>query len=102
MAIHFTLTPRAYPCGGPMSLQDIDVGICEYLHIPVDNEYWACGWYDNIGFMLAIGLSWQTIKTQRANHIAAIKPDWPLGSILRVARLAAIVQFLDDNYLVNY
>ena len=39
----------------PASLQKVDEEICAHLQIPCDPKLWAHGWYNIIGFSIAMG-----------------------------------------------
>jgi hypothetical protein len=49
----------------PTVLQRIDEEICAFLNEPVHPDYWCHGWYDSIGFMLAMGDSIDRIIDER-------------------------------------
>ena len=58
----FTLTPIG--SSEPASLAAVDEAICAHLDIPCDKTFYAHGWYDTIGFLLACGRSFDQIKVR--------------------------------------
>jgi hypothetical protein len=53
MAVFFQLTRIGER--EPAILQTIDRAICQNLELPFDAVHWVGGWYDIIGFRLAMG-----------------------------------------------
>lgn len=61
------------------SLAHIDDCICQHFEVASDPELYHHGWYDFIGFLLAVGRSWDDIAdacthkaTPWATHMRAI------------------------------
>lgn len=81
----FTLTQKGQE--HPDKLQDIDEAICRHLGIPIHDKYWAVGWYNYVGLMLACGRSFDGIRE------AAIKD----GN----NDMVKVVDFLSANYTPN-
>ncbi len=76
--------------------QDIDVEICKMLGAPVDPVKWCCGWYDIIAFMLALGRSYEYIRStfySVPNYDPTDIEDlkWRYTMLL-------ITDFLEENY----
>ena len=104
MAAYFQLIPRVDPGHGPMSLSAIDNGIREFLGLEPDDEHYAYSWYDTIGFMLALGATWQQVD----NHLLAWvgKANLQASGLRHAAGRAAlsnlaISQWLQQNYIVD-
>lgn len=73
----FTLTPKADPSAGPECLATIDEKLCAYLGVPVDPKYYAHGWYDIIGLLLAIGKPWDDIRSSLSDAPTLLQiTDW--------------------------
>lgn len=101
MPVRFALTPRIDPANGPMALQHIDDGIAEYLGVPSDPEHWCFGWYDVIGFRLALGQTWQQIDAHLFDNLRrSFQSDNP-AYLQSAARRVLISRFLQDNYLTG-
>ena len=97
MAVYFTLTPRIDPEHGPMTLQDIDAGIADYLGVPCDDNKWCCYWYDMIGFRLACGWSFERINAALIDDIRK-ELQGDKHSLQFYGQLLVINKFLSDNY----
>lgn len=98
MAAYFNLTPRCDPGNGPMSLADIDNGIRQFLGLGHDAERYAFGWYDSIGFMLAMGSSWDRVDCMILEWINRSKAT---QAKIEECQLMAISQWLQQNYIVS-
>ena len=64
----FSLTRKSDPAAGPTPLAKIDEEICQMLGVDVDPKLYAFGWYDVIGFRLAMGQSFAQIKAEVQNY----------------------------------
>ena len=49
----FQLFPKTNP-SEPAILQQVDEAICANFHVDVDPKYWVAGWYNVIGFLIAL------------------------------------------------
>lgn len=76
----------------PEVLQVVDSAICEHFNTPCDTVNWHHGWYDYIGFMLAMGKDWQWLKDDLRDN-----PWDEKGS----AHMRDIVDFLESNYTTS-
>jgi len=47
--------------GYPANLHDVDRAICHHFEWVCSDDKWAKGWYNTIGFMLALGKSFSEI-----------------------------------------
>lgn len=47
--------------GSPQPLVQIDNAICQYLDVPADDHKYVAGWYDYVGFGLAVGMGFGRI-----------------------------------------
>src|SRR5689334_4899735 len=66
----------------PMKLTQIDELICGHLGVKVHPTQWVYGWYDIIGFGLAMGKTFDDFIDN---------PDWS-------DRIQEIAKFLKDNF----
>jgi len=48
----------------PAYLTDVDAELCQQFEIPFSEHTYAYGWYDDIGFKLALGKSWDELADQ--------------------------------------
>ena len=62
MAAHFNLTRKSAPDAGPVNLHDLDVEICALIGEPVHPTRYCIGWFDSIGYWLAVGKTWDEIR----------------------------------------
>lgn len=93
MPVCFALTRKGDDV--PTPLAHIDSAICQALDLPWDADKYVNGWYDTIGFRLALGQGFDEI----ADHFKADLPkvrtmvgeDWVLTSL-------RIVHYLNENY----
>jgi len=60
MAAYFQM----FPLGSTdaESFQDIDDKMCAHFGVPPDPKWYYKGWYDTIGFALAMGKSWDWMR----------------------------------------
>jgi hypothetical protein len=68
MAVYFQLTRLGD--SAPSTFQQIDNAICQNLNLPWDTDRYALGWYDYIGFLLALGKTFQQITDMLQEDIA--------------------------------
>lgn len=54
----------------PTTFQQVDKEMCEFFNAPVDEKYWFCGWYDTVGFKIAVTApsSWQVLREEYAKQ----------------------------------
>lgn len=100
MPVCFDLTPRADPGHGPMMLQDIDKVLCDALGQPCHPKYWLVGWYDYIGFRLAVGSTFDKLIAEFQDYLVK---DAKSGdeSFKKTALLLACAIYLRDNFISN-
>jgi len=82
MAVCFSLTKQGED--QPSSLVAIDEAICAYMGVEPDPDRYYRDWYDRIGFKLAMGDDWDTIRERY----------WDL----RCDEMVQVINFLEDNY----
>lgn len=97
MAVCFQLYRKATG-EGPLSLNLVDEEICrEFKAVPHPTRYFQA-WYNNIGFMLACGKTWQDIRGVQERYLAQ---DLAHGAWNRIAHNIALLQilrFMESNY----
>jgi len=76
----FTLTPK--DGDKPKVFAEIDDEMREHFGAPADAENWYLGWYDTIGLLLALGKTWDEIRTT-------------------LPTLSHIVDYLEERYIPN-
>lgn len=81
----FTLTRKSE--SEPIALATLDEELCALLNVPVDPRYYVEGWYDTIGFRLAVGVALDS------EEMTAAMCDEP--NMLR------ILAHLRENYTAN-
>jgi hypothetical protein len=65
----------------PVAFQTIDEEMCAHFNVPCDPVKYLHGWYDNIGFSLAIGKNWDQMR-----------------EIFKTPGTHAIIDFLEARY----
>ena len=85
MTVCFQLTKKGET--EPSTLVKVDEAICAHFGWPVHPQDYVYGWFDSIGFMLAMGDSWDKIRVELR-----------LGSWNFQDERQAIVDFLEANY----
>lgn len=93
----FQLTPKG--ATEPATLAAVDEGICALFGVPVHPVKYIFGWYDSIGFALAMGWTWERIidhiKAEMVKH-----PDEDYSPDLRdraISRRQLRLQLLGGN-----
>lgn len=96
MGACFNLTKKGE--SSPTSLNRIDEEICDLLGIEVHPRRWAYAWYDYIGWELAFGHSFETIrkKIQKDSDGVTDKEDLDF-----YAQMLKIANFLEENYVAK-
>jgi len=94
MAQYFTLTRLGSK--EPAILQDVDRAICQNIGTRFDDISWTEGWYDLIGFRLAMGHSFSQITDYLNERIADTGIDMAWRDDYRT--LLRINHYLMDNY----
>jgi hypothetical protein len=84
--------------GQPAIFQEIDDKMRESFGAPPDDKNYMNGWYDSIGFRLAIGKDWNAIREEfeseyRNDINSGVKSVYP--------RLISITNWLEDHYSSN-
>ena len=91
MANCFTLTPKGE--SKPASLQAIDdLMRIEFGEEP-DADRWLWGWYDTIGFGLALGRDWTQLREQYAEDPAESERT---NTFHR--QMLTVIDWLDEHY----
>jgi len=83
----FSLSRKAEPTK-PVRFVEIDAEICKHLDVPCDDVKYYLGWYDFVGWRLAIGKSLGEVKVEVEANV-----DNPL-----TPEMLKLVQYLIDNY----
>jgi len=81
----FTLTRKSDTAAGPVKLTLIDEELCAHLGVEVDNTHWVHGWYNSIGFSLAMGKSFDECREIFKKYI----------------ELQIIIDYLDANFTTD-
>lgn len=81
MAVYFTLNQN----GEMVDFLAIDKMLCEQFKVECDKKEWFHQWYDLVGFSLAAGLTWDTIRDINSDSETMLK----------------VIDFLEDNFTVE-
>jgi hypothetical protein len=78
---------------GPVKFSQIDEEMCRHFEQPVDEKRYLGGWYDSIGFRLALGKSFEQIRAEFRGYVDEEKET----SNFYVTMLK-MLDWLDENY----
>lgn len=90
----FTLTRKGE--SQPAGLQEIDDGMCIEFGEEPDEKRWLWGWYDTIGYGLALGRDWTQLREQFAEDPAESERT----NMFR-RRMLAVIDWLETHYTPN-
>jgi hypothetical protein len=90
----FTLTRKGE--SKPAILQEIDDEMRVEFGEEPDPEQWLWGWYDTIGYGLALGRDWAQLREQFAEDPAESERT----NMFR-RRMLAVIYWLEANYIPN-
>ncbi len=94
MAYGFTLTRKGEST--PSSLQHIDDEMRVEFGEEPGEDRWLWGWYDTIGYGLALGLDWAQLREWFAED-----PDKSERTNMLRRRMLAMIDWLDEHYTPN-
>jgi len=100
----FTLTRKSEPEKGPVKLNVIDEDICRFFGKPVHLKHWYMGWFDMIGFDLAMGQTFPHIidKYAKRSYYCYLYGDMEsveyLDHMIEIAKYLDAV-FIPDNFV---
>lgn len=96
MAAYFQLRRKGEPDSEPIDLNALDEQICARYGEKPDAVRYYYGWYDSIGFRLALGDSWDAIR-------ASLQPDEKDNEEYRAVleRLREIATWLEEQFEVK-
>lgn len=94
MAGYFQLLNKK--TGKPESFSFIDEELCNYFHEPIDPDKYLAGWYDSIGFRVAMGKSLTEIRQDFINLMIE-DPKHAEG----ISNLIKILDWIDQHYTTN-
>jgi hypothetical protein len=98
MPNYFSLARKSQP-DQPVKFGDIDAELCTHFDVPCDPVHWYLGWYDYVGFALAVGRDWEYIQDQckaLANE-AAGKDD--TEGMAYWSQMLKVVEYLERHYV---
>jgi len=105
MAVYFNLTRKSAPEAGPVVLSALDVEICTLTDQPVHESKYCLGWFDMIGYWLAVGKTWAEIRTMHAEWRRAdargLEGENLEGHNAYHDLLAKVVDWLEANFIVE-
>lgn len=90
----FTLTRKGE--SKPANLQEIDDEMRQAFGEEPDADRWLWGWYDTIGYGLALGLDWAQLRKQFAED-----PDESERTNMLRRRRLAVIYWLETRYIPN-
>ena len=96
MPVCFNLTRKGEKM--PTNLVEVDQRICTHFSVTCDDNKWYHGWYDSIGFRLALGKTFAEIN---AEYDATIDKYKDQEDVSYWRRMKEIAEFLDTNYTTD-
>jgi hypothetical protein len=104
----FQLSKKSSPTFEPIKLSVLDDEICAYMGVEPDEIKYYCGWYDYIGFRLAMGNNFDQIKASLNEWLEDVRSGKSgyTGQEQEdmqghIAKLMAINTYLQANYVSN-
>lgn len=84
---------------GPVLLSEIDEELCKELGYECHPTNWLFGWFNDIGFWIATGRTWEQIRIDYKNRIeeALKKEDKEYADFISV--LIKILDYLELNFI---
>ena len=90
----FTLTRKGE--SKPANLQEIDDEMRQAFGEEPDADRWLWGWYDTIGYGLALGRDWAQLRERFAED-----PDESERTNMLRRRRLAVIDWLETRYIPN-
>lgn len=81
-------------------LQDVDAHICQHFNTPCHEKHWHHGWYNYIGFMIAMGKTFEWLRRDMDWGILSY-PDYVSMTQGYEWHMRDIIDFLDQNYTTD-
>lgn len=81
----------------PSQLQKVDQEIADFMGVPCDEKLWCYGWYNSIGFLIAIKDDCNIGSQKLRDEVA----EWCKDDPEYLAILTKILGFLEANYSSN-
>lgn len=78
-------------------LSIVDEKLCSFLGIQPDPVKYVNGWYDSIGFRLAVGKTFEQIRTEFTEYVNEPNNPYAKG----YSNLLTILQWIEENYSPN-
>lgn len=97
----FQLYDKKKPGEGPVVLNRIDERMCEHFEQPCDPVKYLNGWFDSIGFRIAIGKTWAQIKEEFEKYVEEEKARGDEDQASWYENLLLILSWLEENYETN-
>ncbi len=95
----FQLTRKAALRDGAVALQAIDSELCAAFNEPCDPKEWFHGWYNYIGFLIAMGKTFEWVKAE-CNKIAGEQPSND-SHLAYWRRMYDIADWLDEHFTAD-
>ena len=86
----------------PVRFVDIDKELCDALGHECHPTRWLFGWYDDIGYWLATGRTWQEIRHDYQGRVLKAIADGDKGYEDFMRELVRILDYLEANYTHNH
>lgn len=94
MPNYFSLTRKSEPEKGPVNLLEIDGEMCKHFDVPYHPKLWYHYWHDTIGFALATGDTFETLRKKMLKQIEETTEEFKEWD----TRTLQIINWLDENF----
>ena len=81
-----------------MVFQEIDRELCAHFNVPCDDVHWYNGWYNYIGFALAMGSDWSKIQDNIQEIIHERQEENDSDGVEYWTRMQQIRQYLAERF----
>lgn len=96
MPVCFQLTRKSDVASGPVKLNDIDAEMCLHFNAPCDEVKYHAGWYDCVGFRVAVGKTFEHIREEFRGYVEEGGQHAPYYQ-----HMLEVVDWLDENFVTD-
>jgi hypothetical protein len=101
MPNYFSLTRKTDREAGPVPFVTIDEEICAAFEVAPHPYLYFVGWYDDIGFSLAMGKSWDEIRAGHAKWRTDAEGKGDREFAEHLTTLSKVATWLEERFEVD-